>query len=31
VFEASDFVEEFTPELQEKEERLRAQVESQAK
>ena len=31
VFEAADFGEEFTPELQEKEERLRAQVESQAK
>ena len=31
VFEAADFGKEFTPELQEQEERLRAQVESQAK
>ena len=31
VFEAADFGDEFTPELQEKEERLRAQVGSQAK
>ncbi|HKP38781.1 MAG TPA: YciI family protein [Pyrinomonadaceae bacterium] len=31
VFEASDFGEEFTPELQEKEERIRAQVQSQTK
>lgn len=31
VFEAADFGDEFTPELQEQEERLRAQVESQAK
>ena len=28
IFEAEDFGEEFTPELREKEERLRAQVES---
>ena len=31
VFEAEDFGAEFTPELREKEERIRAQVESQAK
>jgi hypothetical protein len=31
VFEASDFGEEFTPELREQEERLRAQIEEQQK
>jgi hypothetical protein len=31
VFEAEDFGEEFTPELREKEERMRAQLESKAK
>ena len=31
VFEAADFGPEFTPELQEQEERLRAQIEGQAK
>jgi hypothetical protein len=29
VFEASDFGAEFTPELQEQEERLRSQIEKQ--
>jgi len=31
VFEAEDFGEEFTPEMREKEERLRAQIENQQK
>jgi len=31
VFEAEDFGEEFTPEMREKEERLRAQIEKQTK
>jgi hypothetical protein len=31
VFEAEDFGAEFTPELREQEERLRAQIESQQK